>query len=310
MSILAYLAGATTTFTAYLAFRWIKRSAVKQAREEELVRLLDLFNADDLMYQQCTTRHISVLRMAEKAYDYIDDMYGIDVCDSLRPVVPLFVSAEIKDVMVLQIERAFERWNLKNWDAAARELSALAPSTLGGAYYAVSNLERYDFLGDQLIALGPFLANPKFSEIIDKVIFRPEITTPTVDLLCKHLNRFCVRAVIAFAHTYHTGDLVVQRANYLGVQMIENFEELLKIIVKQNSQLDRDNRDEPDNRDESESDDNHEQDNHEQDNHEQDNHEQDNREQDNHEQDNHEQDNHEQDNRDEPADRDLPSLTD
>ena len=172
-AFVGYIIGVASSAAGYLAYRWLSNISNKLDKQDEIVRILDYIGVEDEIYPLFKPKHLPQLRLLEKFYDTVEmfeclDWY-VELCARM-----IVMDQEHIDMLTSELPCMMLTWSPDNILSTARELAKLDlnTQTIENAASSLDNFDKYNsFLGERSLIMSAYLNNPKFSALIDRVIY-------------------------------------------------------------------------------------------------------------------------------------------
>jgi len=325
-AFVGYVIGVASSAAGYLAYQWLANITDELDNQEEIVRILDYLGVEDEIYPLFKPKHLPQLRALEKFYDTVEMFDCLEWCVTTWARL-IVMNKESIEMLTSELPCLMLTWSPDNILSTARLLAKLDLNTqsIENAASALDNFDKYnDFLGDRSLIMSAYLNNPKFSKVIDRVIYQyqpcenDEDSFDHIFNIVQKINNVVFSLVINMA-------VEINKPESETLQTFDMFNKLYNQFLKRvhhlrNSQpYDGDEQQQQGDQQQNESlnSDTNQPDNHQPDNHQPDNHQLATNQPDNHQPDNHQPDNHEldaqQNDEQEPVLMsdidDLPSIT-
>jgi hypothetical protein len=173
-AFVGYIIGVTSSVAGYLAYRWLADISYELDNQEEIVRILDYLGVEDEIYPLFKPKHLPQLRALEKVYDAVEMFDCLEWCVTIWARL-IVMNKESIEMLTSELPCFMLTWSTDNILSTARLLASLDLNTqsIENAASALNNFDKYNaFLGDQSLIMSAYLNNPKFSELIDRVIYQ------------------------------------------------------------------------------------------------------------------------------------------
>ena len=173
-AFVGYIIGVTSSAAGYLAYNWLANISDELDNQEEIVRILDYLGVEDEIYPLFKPKHLPQLRVLEKFYDTVEMLDCLDWCVTIWARL-IVMNKESMDILTSELPCFMLTWSIDNILSTARLLASLDlnKQSIENAASALDNFDKYNaFLGDRSLIMSAYLNNPKFSELIDRVIYQ------------------------------------------------------------------------------------------------------------------------------------------
>ena len=173
-AFVGYVIGVVSSAAGYLAYKWLTNISDELDNQEEIVRILDYIGVEDEIYPLFTPKHLPQLRLLENVYDAVKMFEGLEWGVSIWARL-IVMNKKSKDILTSELPCFMLTWSTDNILSTARLLASLDlnAQSIENAASALDNFNKYnDFLGDRSLIMSAYLNNPKFSELIDRVIYQ------------------------------------------------------------------------------------------------------------------------------------------
>jgi hypothetical protein len=173
-AFVGYIIGVTSSAAGYLAYRWLADISYELDNQEEIVRILDYLGVEDEIYPLFKPKHLPQLRALEKVYDTVEMFDCLEWCVTIWARL-IVMNKESIEMLTSELPCLMLTWSTDNILSTARLLASLDLNTqsIENAASALNNFDKYNnFLGDRSLIMSAYLNNPKFSELIDRVIYQ------------------------------------------------------------------------------------------------------------------------------------------
>ena len=171
-----FILGVAVASAAYYGANWLHKMAKKLDDQNEIVRILDLLQADDDLYPFFNMKYLPVLKNLEQVYYPLENVKELEFLWRLLLRCLLLDSYEILWINN-NIKNLLDKWSPKKIVAVAAQLSKLQINQLNAdnASRALQNADKYsEFLGDQSLVMSPYLSDAEFAQTIDLVLYEHE----------------------------------------------------------------------------------------------------------------------------------------